>query len=142
MKKIICALLSLLLLTVPALAINTLSDGDIAISAPSAVLMEKTSGEVIYEKNAHEHLSPASVTKVMTMLLIVEAIENGDVSLDDMVTASARAASFGGSCIYLKEGKNFLSATCSNALPWFPPTTAPWPWRNISAARSRPSWTK
>ena len=56
MKKIICALLSLLLLTVPALAINTLSDGDIAISAPSAVLMEKTSGEVIYEKNAHERM--------------------------------------------------------------------------------------
>lgn len=107
MKKIICALLSLLLLTVPVLAINTLSDGDIAISAPSAVLMEKTSGEVIYEKNAHERLSPASVTKVMTMLLIVEAIENGDISLDDMVTASARAASFGGSCIYLKEGEKF-----------------------------------
>ena len=105
MKKLICALLTLLLLTAPALAVAPLTDGDIAISAPSAVLMEKTSGEVLYEKNAHERLSPASVTKVMTMLLIVEAIENGDISLDDMVTASARAASFGGSCVYLKEGE-------------------------------------
>ena len=104
-KKLICALLTLLLLTAPALAVAPLTDGDIAISAPSAVLMEKTSGEVLYEKNAHERLSPASVTKVMTMLLIVEAIENGDISLDDMVTASARAASFGGSCVYLKEGE-------------------------------------
>lgn len=67
--------------------------------------MEKQSGEVIYEKNAHERMAPASVTKVMTMLLIVEAIENGDISLDDTVIASERAASFGGSCVFLEEGE-------------------------------------
>ena len=67
--------------------------------------MEKTSGEVIYEKNAHEKRPPASVTKVMTLLLIVEAIERGDISLDDTVIASERAASFGGSCVYLEEGE-------------------------------------
>ena len=96
MKKILCAVLAVMLLTAPAMAIDTLKDGDIEIAAPSAVLMEKTSGQVIYEKNAHERMAPASVTKVMTLLLIVEAVENGDISLNDMVTASARAASFGG----------------------------------------------
>ncbi len=105
MKKILCAVLAVMLLTAPAMAIDTLKDGDIEIAAPSAVLMEKTSGQVIYEKNAHERMAPASVTKVMTLLLIVEAVENGDISLNDMVTASARAASFGGSCVYLKEGE-------------------------------------
>ena len=105
MKKAISLLLAVITLITPVLAIDTLSGGDIEIKAPSAVLMEKTTGEVIYEKDAHKRMYPASVTKVMTMLLIVEAIENGDISLDDMVTASARAASFGGSCVYLKEGE-------------------------------------
>ena len=76
-----------------------------SVSAPSAVLMEKVTGEVLYEKNAHERGFPASVTKVMTMLLIVEDIESGKLKLDDTVTASARAASFGGSCVYLEEGE-------------------------------------
>ena len=81
MKKLICAALCLALLTSPVYAINTLTDNDIEISAPSAILTEKVTGEVIYEKNSHERLPPASVTKVMTMLLIVEAIERGDISL-------------------------------------------------------------
>lgn len=93
------------MLWVPAYAIDTLHDDDIEIAAPSAVLMEKESGEVIYEKNAHECMAPASVTKVMTMLLIVEAVDRGDISLEDTVTASARAASFGGSCVFLEEGE-------------------------------------
>ena len=105
MKRTICALLAALTLTAPALALEPLKDGDIDVSAPSAVLMEKESGEVIYEKNAHERMAPASVTKVMTLLLIAEAIDSGDIKTDDMVTASARAASFGGSCVYLKEGE-------------------------------------
>ena len=105
MKKLICTVLAALVLTAPAYAIETLSDDAIDISAPSAILMEKTSGEVIYEKNAHEQRPPASVTKVMTMLLIVEAIERGDISLDDTVIASERAASFGGSCVFLEEGE-------------------------------------
>ena len=82
-----------------------LRDAAIDISAPSALLMEKETGEILYEKNAHERRHPASVTKVMTMLLIVEDIESGKISLDDTVTASARAASFGGSCVYLEEGE-------------------------------------
>lgn len=105
MKKLICAALCLVMLTSPVYAINTLTDNDIEISAPSAILMEKVTGEVIYEKNSQERLPPASVTKVMTMLLIVEAIERGDISLEDTVIASERAASFGGSCVFLEQGE-------------------------------------
>ena len=67
--------------------------------------MEKSTGTVLYEKNAHERLSPASVTKVMTMLLAVEAIEAGRITGEEVVTASARAASMGGSQIWLKDGE-------------------------------------
>lgn len=81
------------------------AESGLDVSAPSALLMEKETGTVLYEKNAHERLFPASVTKVMTLLLIVEDIDNGRLSLDDTVTASARAASFGGSCVYLEEGE-------------------------------------
>ena len=81
------------------------TESALSVSAPSALLMEKETGTVLYEKNAHERLFPASVTKVMTMLLIMEDIDSGKLSLDDVVTASARAASFGGSCVYLEEGE-------------------------------------
>ena len=104
MKGIICFILICTILSVPALA-APLCDDAIKIEAPSAILMEKTSGEVIYEKQAHERRPPASVTKVMTLLLIVEAVERGDISLDDIVTASKRASSFGGSCVFLEEGE-------------------------------------
>lgn len=110
MKKLLCAALCIVMLTSPVYAINTLTDDDIDISAPSAILMEKVTGEVIYEKNSHERLPPASVTKVMTMLLIVEAVERGDISLEDTVIASERAASFGGSCVFLEEGEKMSVA--------------------------------
>lgn len=110
MKKLLCAALCLVMLTSPVYAINTLTDDGIDISAPSAILMEKVTGEVIYDKNSHERLPPASVTKVMTMLLIVEAVERGDISLDDTVIASERAASFGGSCVFLEEGEKMSVA--------------------------------
>ena len=92
-------------LSVPASAEAWLKDDDVAIAAPSAVLMEKETGQLVYEKNSHERLFPASVTKVMTMLLIVEDIESGKAQLTDTVTASERAASFGGSCVYLEAGE-------------------------------------
>lgn len=71
----------------------------------SAVLMEVSTGTILYEKNADEALPPASVTKVMTLILVMEAIEEGKIKLSDMVTASAYACSMGGSQIYLKEGE-------------------------------------
>ena len=92
-------------LSVPASAEAWMQGDDLAIGAPSAALMEKETGRLIYEKNSHERLFPASVTKVMTMLLIVEDIESGKARLSDTVTASERAASFGGSCVYLEAGE-------------------------------------
>lgn len=76
-----------------------------SVGAPSAVLTERETGEIIYEKAAHERRPSASVTKLMTMLLIAEDIDSGRIALDDIVTASARAAGFGGSCVYLSEGE-------------------------------------
>lgn len=76
-----------------------------SVSAPSAVLVEKQTGEVLYEKNAHTRCLPASVTKVMTLLLLAEDVDSGKMRLDDTVTASRRAASFGGSCVFLAEGE-------------------------------------
>ena len=105
MKRLLCVLLVLCLFSVPALALETLSGEDIVISAPSAVLMEKSTGTLLYEKDAHTHYSPASVTKVMTMLLVMEALEAGVISYDTTVTASAHAASMGGSQIWLEEGE-------------------------------------
>lgn len=71
----------------------------------SAILMEAETGTVLYEQNPDEALPPASVTKIMTLLLVMEAIENGKIRYTDMVTASANACSMGGSQIYLKEGE-------------------------------------
>ena len=75
------------------------------IDGKSAVLMDVATGTVLYESNPHEPLAPASVTKVMTMLLIMEAIDSGKIGWDDMVTASEAAAAKGGSQIYLKVGE-------------------------------------
>ncbi|MGM9614542.1 MAG: D-alanyl-D-alanine carboxypeptidase family protein [Oscillospiraceae bacterium] len=105
MKKLFAALLAAVLLTGSAYADAPLSDDDIPIAAPQAVLMERSTGTVIYEKNAHEHSSPASVTKVMTMLLVVEALDAGTISPDEMVCASETAASMGGSQIWLEAGE-------------------------------------
>ena len=75
------------------------------VPGKSALLMDVATGTVLYEKNAHEPLAPASVTKVMTMLLIMEAIDSGKIGWDDMVTASEAAAAKGGSQVYLKVGE-------------------------------------
>lgn len=71
----------------------------------SAILMEASTGKVLFEQNPDEALPPASVTKIMTLLLVMESVDSGKISLGDMVTASAHACSMGGSQIYLKEGE-------------------------------------
>ena len=78
---------------------------ELDLDGKSALLMDVATGTILYEKNAHEALAPASVTKVMTMLLIMEAIDSGKIGWDDMVTASESAAAKGGSQIYLKVGE-------------------------------------
>ena len=105
MKRLLLFLLACLLLAAPALALEGLPDDALQLAAPSACLMEKRTGAILYEKNAYEHLAPASVTKVMTMLLAAEAVDGGTLSLDEPVTASAKAAGMGGSQIWLEEGE-------------------------------------
>lgn len=79
----------------------------VEVGAPSAILVEKTTGTVMYEKDADNRMRPASVTKIMTLLLIMEAIESGQYGYTDIVTVSANATSMGGSQVYLKEGERF-----------------------------------
>lgn len=78
---------------------------DIDITSKSALLMEATTGKVLYEKNSHEKLLPASVTKVMTLLLIMESLDSGKIKLTDKVNVSEYAASMGGSQVYLEPGE-------------------------------------
>ncbi|HIY22556.1 MAG TPA: D-alanyl-D-alanine carboxypeptidase [Candidatus Flavonifractor merdigallinarum] len=101
MKRWCAALVAVMLLTLPAGAAETTP----AVDAGAAVLMEQETGAVLCEENAHDKLEPASVTKVMTLLLVMEALDSGGLSKEDMVTVSAHAASMGGSQVYLKEGE-------------------------------------
>ena len=78
---------------------------ELSVAGKSAVLMDVATGTVLYESNANEPLAPASVTKIMTMLLIMEAVDSGSISITDQVTASETAAAKGGSQIYLKAGE-------------------------------------
>ena len=81
------------------------SAGSLAVSAPSAVLMEASTGQVIYDKDADTKRPPASVTKIMTLLLIFDAIKDGKIKLEDQVTTSEYAASMGGSQVFLEPGE-------------------------------------
>lgn len=114
MKRLCSFLLALLALTV-----LTVSAGaeELAVEAEACLLMEKTTGEVLYAVNEHEPLEPASVTKIMTILLVMEAIDSGQLQYGDVVTASAHACSMGGSQIWLKENEqmtveDMLKAVC------------------------------
>lgn len=104
LKKIICILL--VVLTMCAFPVSALSLGNDEITAPAAVLMDADSGKVLFEKNSHEKRACASITKVMTLILVFEAIDSGKISMTDNVTASAHAASMGGSDIWLEEGES------------------------------------
>lgn len=84
---------------------DTENSGEQLIEAPSAVLMEKETGTVIYSRDPDTRRSPASITKIMTLILIFDAIENGKLHLDDTITTSAYAKSMGGSQVFLEEGE-------------------------------------
>ena len=102
MKRTLAVLLCAGLLVCPAAAAAADSP---QVEAAAAVLMEKETGTVLCEQSAHDKREPASVTKIMTLLLVMEALDEGRISLADPVTVSARAASMGGSQVYLKEGE-------------------------------------
>ena len=88
--------------------IATEAESSLDLACKSAVLMEASTGAVLYEQNPAEAMPPASVTKIMTLLLVMEAVEAGTLKMDDTVTASAHAASMGGSQIFLKEGEQMM----------------------------------
>ena len=103
-KKLLAAALAAALLALPAPAAQAAS-GTPTVNCGAAVLMEKETGTILYEQNSHDKLEPASVTKIMTLLLVMEAVDSGRISLDQTVTISAHAVSMGGSQIWLKEGE-------------------------------------
>lgn len=103
MKRTICLVLAALCL-LPA-SVQTARADTLGLAAPSAILMEKSTGTILYEDNADTQYEPASVTKIMTLLLVMEAIDSGNLSWDDTVTASTHAISMGGSQIWLKENE-------------------------------------
>ena len=118
MKRICALLLTAALLTGPAAAAGETAEAAqpaLDLSAASAVLMEKETGTLLYEKASHEKLEPASVTKVMTLLLIFEALDSGRIAKEDVVTVSAYAAGMGGSQVYLKEGEQMTLAGSETA---------------------------
>lgn len=106
MKKMLislsCILLSIILVPC-SIKVNALSSDE--ITAPSCVLMEAETGQILFEKNPHEIRPCASITKVMTLILVMEAIDSGIISLNDQLAASAHAASMGGSDIWLEPGE-------------------------------------
>ncbi|PKM74034.1 MAG: D-alanyl-D-alanine carboxypeptidase [Firmicutes bacterium HGW-Firmicutes-16] len=105
MKRLLIVAIIAALISTKAMALEPVGEGALTIPVPSAVLMEKTTGEVIYEKDAHTKRAPASVTKIMTLLLVMEEIESGRLTEADIVTCSSFAASMGGSQIWLEEGE-------------------------------------
>ncbi len=108
MKKLISVALTFLMIFCFAFsgyAVKSDEKGELTIKAKSAVLMDASTGQVLYKYNENEKLPPASVTKIMSLLLIAEAVDSGKIKLTDEVTASAEAAAKGGSQIWLKEGE-------------------------------------
>lgn len=104
-KKLISFMLVICLIGMPEIKGYAQEGAPVSISAPSAILMEASTGTVIYEQNADASCSPASITKIMTMLLIFEALDRGDIKLEDEVMTSAHAQSMGGSQVFLEEGE-------------------------------------
>lgn len=82
-----------------------IDDAGVMVSAPSVILMEASTGTIIYEKNSKEQLRPASITKIMTLILIFDALKADKISLDDIVTVSEYAASMGGSQVFFEAGE-------------------------------------
>lgn len=106
MKKLASLIMAILIAIMPMnLSFANEDNAPLSVSSKSAILMDVGSGQILYEKNAQDKLPPASVTKVMTMLLICEALDSGKITLDDSVQISENAASMGGSQIFLEAGE-------------------------------------
>jgi serine-type D-Ala-D-Ala carboxypeptidase (penicillin-binding protein 5/6) len=108
MKRVICIMAAFFLIVslFPSIGFAQENKSELAEAAKSAILIERDTGAVLYEKNSHEKLAPASMTKIMTMLLIMEALEKGQIKWGDEVRTSEYAASMGGSQIFLEAGES------------------------------------
>lgn len=104
MKKVICFFICVCFM-MHSVVVFAEGNTDLGLNAKSAILMEESTGNILYKSNPDERLPIASVTKVMTMLLIMEAVDSGKISLDDMVTVSENAMSYGGSTMFLETGE-------------------------------------
>ena len=104
MKRVICFFICVCFM-MHSVVVFAEGNTDLGLNAKSAILMEESTGNILYESNPDERLPIASVTKVMTMLLIMEAVDSGKISLDDMVTVSENAMSYGGSTMFLETGE-------------------------------------
>lgn len=103
-RKRICSVFLISVLMICLIPVRTVK-AEVSISAPSAILMEASTGEIIYEQNATERRSPASITKIMTLLLTFEKLAEGKIALTDQIMVSEYASSMGGSQVYLAEGE-------------------------------------
>ena len=104
MKKVICFFICVCFM-MHSVVVFAEGNTDLGLNAKSVILMEESTGNILYENNPDERLPIASVTKVMTMLLIMEAVDSGKINLDDMVTVSENAMSYGGSTMVLETGE-------------------------------------
>ena len=104
MKRVICFFICVCFM-MHSVAVFAEGNTDLGLNAKSAILMEESTGNILYKSNPDERLPIASVSKVMTMLLIMEAVDSGKISLDDMVTVSENAMSYGGSTMFLETGE-------------------------------------
>lgn len=102
MKKVLFTIITCFLFVV---GVN--AEENLAPNSKSAILLETSTGKIIYENNANEKLPPASMTKIMSMLLIMEEIDNGKLSFDDDVQISENAANMGGSQVFLEAGETY-----------------------------------
>lgn len=107
MRKFIIMLVACSLFILPITSFAKVNEVELSISSKSAILVDSQSGRVLYEKNADQPLPIASVTKVMTLLLVFEAIDNGNLSLDEMITVSENASGMGGSQAFIDAGYNY-----------------------------------
>ncbi|MFV9510746.1 D-alanyl-D-alanine carboxypeptidase family protein [Tepidibacillus sp. LV47] len=104
-KNIIIGVISFLLFSLLPTQLIHAEEINLAPNARSAILIDQDTGTVLFDKNSHDRLPPASITKIMTMLLIMEAIDTGKITFDDKVRVSEKAASMGGSQIFLEAGE-------------------------------------
>ena len=105
MKKILFSLFILIMPIIVYASDAVSNEVELASNAKSAILIEQSTGQILFEKNSHEKIPPASMTKMMSLLLIMESIDNGKIKLTDKVTVSKNASSMGGSQILLEEGE-------------------------------------